>query len=126
MSSGSLIRGRARVGAGPWREGMGGGTRDDDEATDWLGASDRVGSAGTLNVSFGRLGPAPAPNAGSESTFVFGVSALSEWTLILGPSVDACVVSCGVLLDVSSTCSAALASVVATSLDLPDHQEERY
>jgi hypothetical protein len=76
------------VGAAPWREGMGGGTRDDDEATDWLGASDRVGSAGTLNVSFPRLDPAPAVDGGFESTIVFGVSAVSDWTLMLGASVD--------------------------------------
>jgi hypothetical protein len=114
------------MGAGPCREGIGGGTRDEDEATDWLGASDRVGSAGTLNVSFGRLGPAPALGAGWESTFVFGVSIVTDCTLTLGPFVEACVSSCCELLDASSTCSGDSASVVATSLDFADHQEERY
>jgi hypothetical protein len=79
-----------------------------------------------LKVSFGRLGPAPAVDGGFKSTFVFGVSAVSDRTLILGPAVDTCVASCRILLDSSSTCSAAFAAVVATSLDFPDHQEERY
>lgn len=125
MSSDSCTRFRAEVGAGPCREGIGGGTRDEDEATDWLGARDRVGSAGTLNVSFGRLDPAFALVVDLESTFDFGPSE-SEFKVILGPLDDACASSCRVLLDSSSTCAAAFASVVDTSLDFPDHQEERY
>ena len=66
--SGSCLRGLA--GAGPCREGIGGGTRDELEATDCDGARDRLGNAGTLKVSLGRLGPALL-GAGIESGFAF-------------------------------------------------------